>query len=430
MTDMLSVLVVAYYFPPMGFSGVQRVLGFVRYLPSYGWLPTVLTVTPRAYFAQDETLLSLIPPEVTVVRTDSPDPLRWLGKGKARTVNFGSERRRKWMHHLSQFLFIPDNKIGWLKPALEAGRQILSEQPHDVIFSSAPPYTAHLIGMKLSREYGLPLVADFRDPWVANPRHIYPTPIHLRRHRQLEREVVQHSDACTVINRHIKETLLSHFRGTEGFHRVHILPHGYDPADRLAEPLEGEDDRLSFLYTGAFYDAQQPDVFLHGVRRFLDRHPAWRERLVLHFAGLMPPEKIELIRTLQLESLVVSHGYVSHTAVVQLLRRASILWLTVGRQKGEALISLSKLGEYIGTEKPILGLVPGGAARDMLQRYGASYLCEPDDPEGVARLLERITVDWEQGTLPEPDASFVRTHSRRYLAGRLAGVFGQVFAEL
>ena len=430
MQESLRVLVIAYYFPPMGFSGVQRVLGFVRYLPSSGWLPTVLTVTPRAYLAHDESLLDAIPPEVEVIRTDSPDPLRWLSRKEARTLDFGSERWRKWLQRWSQLVFIPDNKIGWMRPALQAGRKLLSEKPFDLIFSSAPPYTAHLIGMRLSQEFDLPLITDFRDPWVANPRHFYPTLLHRRRHEKLERKVVQHSDFCTVINRQIKETLLPHFHRAEGFHRVHIIPHGYDPADRLDEPLVEEGERLSLLYTGSFYDAQQPDVFLQGVRHFLDRNPGWEHRLELHFAGLMPPEKRMLIDALGLTAMVKLYGYLPHREVVRLLRSASVLWLTVGRQRGEELISLSKLGEYIGTGKPILGLVPEGAARELLQRYRAAYLCEPDAPEEVARMLEQITQDWERGTFPEPEPMVIRTHSREYLAGQLAGVFSRVLTAL
>ena len=193
---MRRVLVVAYYFPPLGLSGVQRVAGFVRHLPEYGWQPTVITAKPGGYFAHDKSLWSPIEDAgIRVVRTKSLDPTRLFRSGA--TVRLPQETRRQTLSYISNWLFIPDNKLGWKPFALRAGLRQAAAQRFDAVFSSAPPYTGHLIGRKLSRTLKLPLITDFRDDWVGNPRHIYPTALHRRLHIQQERQVlIQSSPAA------------------------------------------------------------------------------------------------------------------------------------------------------------------------------------------------------------------------------------------
>src|SRR5512140_2226213 len=130
-----KVLVIAYYFPPMGLSGVQRTLKFVKYLPAYGWQPTVLTVTPTGYFAQDYSLLEEIHlPEVKVERVGSLDPNRLFRKKGV--VKMPSERWRKVLTYISDTFFIPDNKIGWRKKALKAASKLFEAEQFDVIFAT------------------------------------------------------------------------------------------------------------------------------------------------------------------------------------------------------------------------------------------------------------------------------------------------------
>src|SRR5258706_4294618 len=133
-----NVLVIAYYFPPMGLSGVQRTLKFVKYLPQFGWQPTILTVTPTGYYAQDYTLLEEIHPlHIDVERVGSLDP-NWLFRKKG-VVKMPSERMRKILTFFSDSLFIPDNKIGWKRQAYKAAEKLFEKKKFDIIFATAPP---------------------------------------------------------------------------------------------------------------------------------------------------------------------------------------------------------------------------------------------------------------------------------------------------
>jgi glycosyltransferase involved in cell wall biosynthesis len=427
-THRSRLLVVAYYFPPMGLSGVQRVAKFVKYLPEFGWDPVVLTVVPAGSFSYDESLEKEIERlEVPVYRTASWDPTRLFGAQE--TVRMPSGFWRKILSSLTNFFFIPDNKIGWKPSALAKGRELLEDDSFDAIFSSAPPYTAHLIGCRLSREFGLPLVTDFRDDWVGNPRLWFPTPLHRQRHETLEARVIHRSDHITTINRNIKEALIRRNLEPEAYTRCSILPHGYDPEDFPGdEPAPRGDDRCCFLYSGVFYDVQTPDYFLRGVARAVERRPALRDKLELVFVGLVPEDSLELAETLGIGDLITAVGYVPHAKAVEYLKSADILWMTVGRQPAEESISTSKLYEYIGTRKPILGLVPDGSARRTLARYGASITVAPEAVDGISDAVLELFDAWTSDALPGPVHEFVRQFDRRQLTADLARYIHSVCA--
>ncbi len=413
------LLVVAYYFPPMGLSGVQRVAKFIKYLPEHGWQPTVLTIEPAGYFAYDTTLLHEVKRAgVTICRTGSWDPTRFFRRHQ--TIPLPSEPQRKRLSTMSQLLFVPDNKIGWYPHALRAGRRLLKEQAFDAIYSSAPPYTAHLIAARLSRQSGLPLVVDFRDDWVGNPRHVYPTPLHRSLHQRMERRVMRTSSHAIVINEPIRCALAE--RNTrKGFQpSISVIPQGFDADDFAVEPAARKSGTMRLLYSGIFYDAQTPDYFLRALAQVVENHPRVRDHIEAVFIGLFPEASMHLAARLGIGDLVRYVGYVVHEEAVAQLQATDVLWMTIGKRPGAGGISTGKLFEYFGTRKPILALVPGGAACEALRPYGAACIVEPDDVDAIAQSILSMFTQWQAGTLPTPNESYVQQFDRRRLAGQLA----------
>ncbi len=416
---MRRVLVIAYYFPPLGLSGVQRVAKFVKYLPVHGWQPTVLTAEPAGYFAYDGTLLEEVEcAGVDVHRTSSWDPTRLFGR--RRTVALPAESQRRWLAALSQFLFVPDNKIGWLPHAVWAGRRLLSQRPFDAIFSSAPPYTAHLVAARLSRRSGLPLVLDFRDDWVGNPRHVYPTPLHRALHQWQERYVLRASRHAVAINAQMQQGLVERNTAAGFTPSVSVIPQGYDPEDFRQGPALRAKGKMRLLYTGVFYDAQTPDFFLKALARLVACSPEARQQIEAVFVGLLPEASQRLATDLGIADLVRYEGYVTHEKAVAQQLAADVLWMTIGRRPGAESISTSKLFEYFGARKPILALVPEGAAREALRPYGAACVVEPDDVAAIEDALADFFAAWRSGRLPVPNESYAQQFDRRELAGRLA----------
>ena len=417
--DRRRVLVIAYYFPPMGLSGVQRIARFVKYLPDFGWEPTVLTIRPGGYFAFDTSLSDeLAQRRIDVSRTRSIDPTRLFGRRA--TVSMPKETRRKAISELSQWFMLPDNKIGWLPFALREGNRLMTEQHFDAVLSTAPPYTAHLIGAALSRRHRVPLLLDYRDDWLDNPRHVYPTSLHKRIHRSMEQHAAANASAVVSINSVIASAITSRV-GKE----VGVIEQGFDPQD-FSESIAPDPDVFRLTYTGVFYDAQRPDTFLSGCARFLERRPEARQHLKLDFAGTLSENAIDLARSLGLADLLTFHGYLPHPEVVRLQQRSNVLWMVIGRRPGAESISTGKLFEYIGANKPILALVPDGAARDLLGDYNMAVRVDPDAPEDIAEALDRLYDDWTRGTSPKPDADFISRFDRRLLTGRLASMLDAI----
>lgn len=415
-----KVLVIAYYFPPMGLSGVQRTLKFVKYLPDYEWEPTVLTVTPTAYYALDYGMLrELNESGIRTIRTNSLDPTRLFESGKP--VKMPHEKLRNFLSGISQAIFIPDNKIGWKHDAIRAGRRLLEEEEFNVIFSTAPPYTCHLIGAALSKEFGIPLVLDFRDSWLDNPLHFYITPFHRMIHQKLEKKVLKTSSRIITINRRIKELMLRRYRFLS-YNDIAIIPQGYDPEDFRVDNILGLpfSKKMRFTYAGTFYRNRTPKYFMRALSEVLKEHPDLEKRIEAVFIGTFRKENLAMIESLGLSDVVKVFGYLDHKSTVRYLMTSDVLWMTIGNGKGEDQISTGKLYEYIGSRKPILGLVPDGVAKTTILESGAGKALKPDDVPAIKHAILEYYGLWAKKLLPKIPIEYAQNFDRVRLTGELA----------
>jgi len=419
------VLVIAYYFPPLGLSGVQRTLKFVKYLPSFGWKPTVLTVEPRAYFAHDSTLLyDLDSSGIEIIRTPSLDPLHVFRKKG--TVPMPNEATYKFLTLLNQAVFIPDSKVGWKRYALRKGTELLSNGSFHAMFATAPPYTDLLIARDLKKRFNIPMVLDYRDAWLANPLHRYITPFHRAIHRRMEDSVLREADAVVTINRTIKELILTRYRHLT-YNDITIIPQGYD-ADDFAHVTPRRSSRMRITYSGTFYHNRTPRYMIEAVRRFLDKVPEAADKSELCFVGQFRDENLSFLRKHRLEENVVVTGYLPHTEAVAYLAGSDVLWMMLGGDKGDEMISTGKLFEYLGARKPILGCVPPGEARTIIEESGAGFITDPTDVDEIAKTLEHLFSLYQRNALPRPREDFVQQFERKTLTGHLAYVLSTLLS--
>ncbi len=412
-----SVLVFAYYFPPMGLSGVQRVTKFMKYLPEHGWHPHIITTGPTAYYAHDPSLLDDIEGrDITVHRTSGTDP-NSVASDQG-TVKMPREWVRKLYRKVSDTFFIPDNKKGWAKQALELARELVTQHEFDAIFVSGPPFSAMMAAATLSEETGIPLVVDYRDLWYGNQFHFYPTPWHAHKHKELEHDVLTHASRVTVTNRRMKEFLLANYRHLN-HEEVMIIPHGFDPEDIPTEHITPRrDGTFRLTYTGIFYDVVTPVPFFKAVRKALQTRPDLS--LELHFAGILRDEYKKVAKKMGLEAMIVDHGYCAHAESVRLLLESDALWMMVGATRNADTISSAKLYEYFGTRKPLLVSVPNGALRKDAERYGAAWITDPADIDAIAQCIIEMADAHRRGALPRPTDDIVQQYDRRALAATLA----------
>lgn len=413
------VLVIAYYFPPMGTSGVLRVTKFVKYLPEYGWEPIVLTATPSAFFAYDPTLLEELELRRVLIERTPDDGNPWWIKRRAApdgTVELPSQ----WMHTLwlrwSQFWWTPDRVIRWKRSALELGWRLLRRYEPAILFATAPPFTDLLIAAELARRSGLPYIVDYQDPWVGDPERWYPTPWHRRRHQRLERAVLARMAVATVVIRALKENLLRCYPELLTHEDVAIVWHGYDSEDFAAVgAVQQPEDRLLISFIGVFKHGN-PQTVLQAVARFLQRHPPARQRLELRWVGIVRPEHRRMVEELGLGSVVRTLGYVPHREAIRQMLQAHVLWVD-NRPMGSPL----KVFEYFGARRPLLACVPAQSPiQSLLQACGAAYWAEHGDVETMTQHVAELYQRWEERSLPTPSEEFVHTFDMRALTGELA----------
>jgi len=414
----------------MGLSGVQRTVKFVKYLPEFGWEPTVLTVDPRGYYAIDETLLEdLNTQRVRIVRTKAAGPGKFFAQKEV--VRLPSESKRKWISRISDTFFLPDNKIGWKKEAVATALASHRETPFDLIFSTAPPFTDFLIGASVKRHIGKPLVLDYRDPWVDYPFKFYATPVHKWATKQLERSALKASSHVITTNRRVKELLIKRYPFLT-YHDVDIIPQGFDLEDverarrngTPGENLKRKPGIMRITYAGVFWEDRIPDHFLQALHDLFDERPEIKNRIEACFIGNFRDENIALVERLGLTDSVRVFGYLPHRECVRYLISSDVLWVIVGDMVG----SPGKTYEYIGIGKPILGLVPDGFLKaTILEARGR--VAPPTDVNAIKQALFQYYEEFKRGDLHGPEPEVIRKYDRRTLTGSLVKIFESLIEQ-
>jgi glycosyltransferase involved in cell wall biosynthesis len=424
-----NVLVIAFYFPPMGMSGVQRTLKFVKYLPDFGWRPTVLTVEPRGYLAKDDSFLQEIEgKDIRIVRTPPAGPARLFGKREV--VRLPVEWRRKLLTRLSDTFFIPDNKIGWKRRAVAKALELHAETPFDLIFATAPPFTDFLIGRAIKRKIDKPLVLDYRDPWVDYPFKFYLTPFHKWRHIVLERKALRASSHVVTTNRRVKEEIIRRY-GFLTYHDIDIISQGFDPEDfpptvvrskKKVPQVSRAGEKMRVTYAGVFWEDRIPDHFLQALHDLFEEKPRLRGRIEARFIGTFRDENLKIVTRLGLQDAVRILGYLPHPQCVKELVDSDLLWMVAGDDFG----SPGKVFEYIGAGKPILGLVPEGYLKTTILEAGGKAV-PPTDVAAIKNALEQFFVLFEKHQLSGPAKDVIERYNRVGLTGDLVKIFESLF---
>jgi glycosyltransferase involved in cell wall biosynthesis len=420
---MFKVLVVAYYFPPMGLSGVQRTLKFVKYMKNYNWEPTVITTGKVAYFAHDKFLNDeLNNLDINVIRVEgSNDPNSLLSKFG--TINLPREFVRIFFDKISQTFFIPDNKISWSKKVFQKVDEILSSQHFDALFVTAPPFSSFEVLSQLKKKHDIPLFADYRDLWYGSYFAFYPTPFHRLRHKQKEYKALKAADRIIVTNRKIKEKLLHDYPFLT-FDDVVIISHGFDQEDFDKIPAQPKPhNKMVLMYSGIFMVYSTPKYFLKAFKELSVERPDIASNIELHFVGFLRKENQKLIRKLKLQTFIKDHGYVNHNDSIAKIKSADVLWFMVGQRRNIDAILPGKVYEYLGAKKPIIACVPEGAAKMAVEESNAGFIAKPDDVQEIKEVIMKVYDLYAKNALPAPTNEFLEKFRRDNLTELLTKQF-------
>ena len=413
---MKHALIVAFHYPPDGSSsGVLRTLKYTRYLEESGWRVTVLSPSTKAYESLDDELSAQIPPTAHIVRT------RFLN----------SKRHFGILGRYPALLAVPDSWIGWLPFAVRAGDRIGRTDPFDIVYSTSPPASAHLVAGVLAARLKLPWVADFRDPWIEEPPEPGAPSGRLFRaiDKYFERRVIARCSHVVTTTDDLRSELIR--RHSEAPDRFTTIPNGYDesdfPAPSSLPARKGE--YLTLLHAGSINPHfRDPAPLLQAIRAAHAKGWLDAERIRLRFLGGGPyADSAELKRAVAEAGLVDSVEFVPRLSYAEALAAAAhadVLLLLQASDDTRGLVP-AKLYEYLRMQKTVLALVLPGAASKVLEQTGGGVAVDPADLLRLSTQLADLYRRWEHGTLGErrADLGVLSRYERRKLTRELATIF-------
>ena len=442
---MKKVLMIAYFFPPLGGAGVQRTLKFVKYLPKFGWDPIVLTQRGGHHFAFDYEQLKDIPKGTKVVRAKSLEAvklrsliksalfrifkIRAPGKTLESEGYFSISKRIPllwWLRRLIEnWIFIPDSKIRWFPAALLNGFRLAKYKDVKVIYSTSYPYTCHMVGYFIKRLTHKPWVVDFRDPWADNiymTRHL--SPLRKKIDRWLESEVIRSADSVILNTKSSYDSFVAKY-ASERTRNFSVITNGYDEDEFQGLPVE-KTEKFTMAYTGVLSELTDPGCLFEALSQFARENPLIGSHLEVLFVGYMDEKYKGKIRALGLNDIVRTLHYVSRRECLRIIKRASVLILTLSQKTQGQGIFPYKIFDYLMSRRPVLALVPDDTAANLIRETNSGSVIDPIDKEAISEALLTFYKNFENHQLiPNPHPLPVE-YSVQYLTGELASILNRI----
>ncbi len=442
---MKRVLIISYYWPPTGGSGVQRWVKFAKYLPQEGWQPVVYTPENPEQLAVDASLAAEVPDEAEIVRKRIFEPYSFYrrllnGSGHSREaveVNPVNAQNKSFVQKAAMWVrgnfFRPDPRCLWIRPSVRFLKKYLAEHPVDLIVSTGPPQSMHIIGMKLARATGLPWIADFRDPWtkIFYFKHLAMSRRTVRWHERMEKKVLDGADCVVAVSPLVQEefrkmTLTPVELVTNGFDECDFDgagPYGSSPDDGSGSSANGSGGDFVLTHTGLFAADGNPTVLWEVLAEKCADDRAFAKALKIKLIGKTDVQITGAIEAAGLGDCLIDMGYQPHDKAIEEQRGASLLILPLRKEPEYKAVLPGKLFEYMASMRPVLGIgQPDGAMAMILKQTGTGVVLDWNDREA---LREHVNDCWQKhlsGTLTT-DGADISQFTRRNLTKRMVELF-------
>ncbi len=408
----MRILVITYYWPPSGGSGVQRWLKFVKYLSRLGHHVEVVTPLNPAFDVKDESLKKDIPEDLIVHKLPIWEPHKLIKKTKGGANSSGNLGGNKSSFLAKVFrwfrgnVFIPDSRVFWVRKARKFLKGYLKKNQFDAVITTGPPHSMHLIPLPLKKKFNFRWIADFRDTWsqIDFLDEFYTSKLSRKIHESLEQKVLNNADKVVTINEKTGELLEK--LTTK---KIDLIYNGFDPED-INKPYKTskENDYFTISHFGLMNKFRDPENLLIALEELCDENQKFKEKLRIKFGGVIEEDIITRIKaSSNLRDKLDYEGYVSHEKVIETYFESDILLLLLNNTPLGKTIMTGKIYEYLAIGKPILGL--GFIDSDpalLINQVKAGSFYEYSDKEGMKKFIiqlfkKQLFFDRDQGEIEQ-----------------------------
>jgi len=334
----------------------------VKYLPDFGIQPIVYIPENPTYPIVDEQLVAEVSKDVIIVKQKIKEPYRlaaFFSKKNTQKISSGiipNKKKQGFMERLLLWvrgnLFIPDARVLWVKPAVAFLETYIKEHSIDVLITTGPPHSLHLIGLALQEKVGVKWVADFRDPWTTIGYHkdLNLSPKAEQKHKQLERTVLQKADLILVTS----PTTQKEFQAIT-LQPIEVITNGYDTEKIDKQPL---DEKFTLAHIGSLLSERNPKILWKVLQELCNEYPQFKADFQLKLIGKVSQEVLDSLQEFHLIDHLTNLGYLSHLEAVTEQRKSQVLLLIEIDRLDTRCIIPGKLFEYLVSERPIIGIGP------------------------------------------------------------------------
>lgn len=404
MADIKRIAIMVYYWPPSGGSGVQRWLFLANYFAAKG-LDVSVFVPENPRIAQvDDRLAQKVHSGITEIKVAGWEPLQNSNKPIGENLGEKSGILKRFMLWVRANFFIPDARVYWAKAATHIFLKHHKQKPYDLIISSGPPHSLHVIGLQAKQQTGVSWVADFRDPWTGFFQN-RSLPLNKRtkqKHKQLEKNVLQYADHVVVTAPSLKADFKMHN------HNIAVLTNGFEQRLPIAsEPTAG------MVYAGSLKAQQNPTALWKAIASLIKSNTDFCNAFSLDVYGKVATSIKAEVKSLGIDSHVRFLGYQPKELIDAQLSNAKSLLLLGINMPMTANVIHGKLFEYMAAQRPILGIGPKPSdMQPIFEKHQLGVYASFDEEV----LIEKTLIDWfVNNNLPQ-SSSGVASYERNVIA--------------
>ena len=422
----MKALIITYYWPPAGGSGVQRWLKFVKYLQDFNVEPVVYTIKNPKYPILDNTLKDQVPKNIKILRQPIWEPNNFLSifkKDKSQSAGFLNPNPSffgKILQYIRANYFIPDARKFWVKPSVKFLENYIKKNKIDVIITTGPPHSLHLIGLQLKEKLNIKWISDFRDPWTAID-YFHQLPLNKKakeKHFQLEKKVLEKSDVVIVVGKTMKEEYLKFNKN------IYVITNGFD-SDITTNENVILDKRFSITHIGMMNADRNPKLLWEVLADICNENSEFKNDLKINLIGKLAPEVIEDLDVFKTNTIDII-DYLPHLEVRKYQQKSQLLLLMVNNVPSAKGIITGKIFEYLEAKRPILAIAPeDGDAAEIINTSNAGFVVDFKDASKLKAVILSNYKAFKKQAL-SVDSKNIHQYHRKELTKKLAAIIKDI----